>query len=128
MLALWDYLLAQGVTLDCYFDANTVYVLREFAGEQSALFTKITEDGPWSDDFHVVPSGTQADEWILRHAKAEGSEVVSNDHFKDRARKNPWIWKRRHEFSVTNDCLALPSLNIAIAVSPDPAAYLQRHC
>ena len=124
VLALCAYLEAEGAEVVCYFDANISYLLKESRGDQLAVFEQLVLDPWWSERLQVVPSGTDADEWILKRAKADGALVISNDKYRDRARKNRWIWKRRHAVLGCRDRLLLHSLGLEVPVLALPGAYL----
>jgi hypothetical protein len=121
VLALASYLRRNGADYHCYFDANLGYLLRDFCPEALVSFERVTTSQPWSKQFETVPSGTQADEWILARAKKEAADVISNDRFRDRARAHRWIWKRRHAFTISAGRMRIPSLDANIAL-PETAA------
>jgi hypothetical protein len=110
VIALVSYLRCNGAGYHCYFDANLGYLLRDFCPEALVSFERVTTSPRWSNHFETVPSGTEADEWILARAKKEGAEVISNDRFRDRARAHRWIWKRRHGFVIAAGRMRIPSL------------------
>lgn len=124
VLALCDTLHKCGATFDCFFDASTRYIIQDHRADQLDAFDRITDPALASTHFYVVPSGTQADEYILRQAKNDGSDVISNDKYRDRAKHYRWIWKRRHHFEIKDGHLTLPSLELAIAVLPKAEEYL----
>ena len=116
VLALCEHFRASGESFLCFFDANTAHILGEYAADQRAVFEAAFAEPRWADRLFVVPSGMEADEWILRRAKADGADVISNDKFRSRARDHRWIWKRRHGLVGARECLTLPSLGLAIPV------------
>jgi hypothetical protein len=124
VLALCNHLRECGDAFICFFDANTGYLLQERSSEQSAVFQQIICDPRWSGNLRVVPGGTEADEWILSSAKSEGAEVISNDKYRDRARDNRWIWKRRHPLLGTRQTIVLETLGMEIPVLPTATDYL----
>jgi hypothetical protein len=124
LLALCDCLRSRQETFVCYFDANTEYLLEAQSPEQAEVFQQLIRVPPWSRDLHVVPGGVEADELILRSAKAAGADVVSNDKFRDRAREHRWIWKRRHPLVATRETLILETLGLEIPVLPAAVDYL----
>lgn len=123
-LGVHRYLSEQSALSQTYFDANTAYALGNHNAEDARIFEHII--GGLDTVFHgeCVPSGTPADIQILQDAKANKSEVISNDKFRDRARANPWIWKRRHAFQKTGDAILIPSLDASIEILPNAADYL----
>lgn len=123
VLALCSYLRKQGAFFVCFFDANTSYILRDYGGEQAEVFERFLLRPYWSECFQVVPSGTDADEWILQRAKAEGADVISNDKYRSRARDNRWIWKRRHGLVGTSDSLMIETLDLKLPVLPGAGEY-----
>jgi hypothetical protein len=126
VLAVADYLALNGGEFHCFFDANTPYLLREFSPPQFEAFEKITREAPWSARYQLVPSGSEADQWILARARKEHADVISNDRFRDRARKNRWIWKRRHGLRIADGCMTLASLEGSFAVLPSVEEYLSK--
>lgn len=124
VLALCTYLADRGADPVCYFDANIRYILGDSGGDQLAVFEQLEATPWWSDALQVVPSGTDADAWILQRAKADGARVISNDKYRDRARKNRWIWKRRHAVVGCRDRLLLQSLGWEVPVLASAGEYL----
>lgn len=111
VLALAHFLSDNGGKVSCFFDANTPYLFSDTRSEQRSCFNRLTTEQPWAPFFTVVPSGTQADQWILELARQNGADVISNDRFRDRAKAHRWIWKRRHGLKVSAGCLILSDLN-----------------
>jgi hypothetical protein len=126
VLAICDYLEENGGEFECFFDANTRHIIKDYKCDQVEAFDKFTSEEPWSEHVHVVPSGTQADQWILKRAKRDGSDVISNDRFRDRAKENKWIWKRRHAMLIVEGRMTLPSLDADFSVLPSAGEYLQK--
>ncbi|WP_439102442.1 NYN domain-containing protein [Congregibacter sp.] len=124
VLAIAQHLGKNGGSFTCFFDANTSYLFRDGRPEQLACFEQLISEQPWAEHFRVVPSGTQADPWILEHAKEEGADVISNDRFKDRAKAHRWIWKRRHSLEVVDRKLCLPTLETSLELLALPEDYL----
>lgn len=124
VLALTHYLCENGATVCCFFDANTPYRFRDARSEQWSCFEQVITEQPWAETFRLVPSGTEADQWILELAKQQGAAVVSNDRFRDRAKSHRWIWKRRHGVKVIEGKLVLASLSAFIELLPQPEDYL----
>jgi len=124
VLALCAHLRRRGDNFVCFFDANTGYLLRDHGGDQFEVFQQLLSDPRWSACLQVVPSGTEADEWILKRAKSDGAEVISNDKYRSRARKNRWIWKRRHSVLGTRESLLIETLGLEIPVLAAAVAYL----
>lgn len=128
VLAVAHHIVDNAGVVSCFFDANTRYLFRDKREEQQACFKRLTTEEPWANFFQIVPSGTQADPWILAQAKKHHCEVISNDRFKDRARAHRWIWKRRHGLLLSNDRLQLPSLNVSLELLSQPEDYLPGLC
>jgi hypothetical protein len=124
LLALCEALRRRGYSFVCFFDANTGYILEANAGEQAEVFQQVLVDPRWSASLQLVPGGIEADEWILEHAKAEDADVISNDKYRDRARRHRWIWKRRDALVGERDRLILESLGLEIPVLPLASDYL----
>ena len=124
VLALCKYLKEQGALVACFFDANTSYILKEYSCEQFEVFQQIIGDPLWAECLCVVPSGIEADEWVLKRARSDGADVISNDKYRSRARDNRWIWKRRHPLLGFSDGIVLETLGLEIPVLPTAAEYL----
>lgn len=124
VLALCKYVTKLGSTFTCFFDANMGYILDEYDRQQYEVFQQIMSDPRWSENLCVVPGGTEADEWILRCAKSEGADVISNDKYRSRARRNRWIWKRRHPLVGERQRIVLETLGLEIPVLPAADGYL----
>lgn len=124
VLALCDHLKKLESTFTCFFDANTSYILEEHGGRQCEVFKQVVDDPRWSESLCVVPSGIDADEWILGRAKSDGAHVISNDKYRDRARDHRWIWKRRHPLAGGREKIILETLGVEIPVLSTAAEYL----
>lgn len=122
-LGVHRYLSQQSALSRTYFDANTVYALSDHNADDARVFEHIIGDLTTMFRSECAPSGTPADIQILQDAKANKSEVISNDKFRDRARANPWIWKRRHAFEKTGDAILIPSLDASIELLPNATDY-----
>ena len=96
VLALCNHLRVHGAMYACFFDANMSYTLKEYSREQFEVFQQVTGDPRWSECLHVVPSGTEADEWILRCAKSYGADVIS--------KHSPWRFRCSHPRRNTCSC------------------------
>lgn len=124
LLALIAHIEEQGAESTCFLDANTRYLLKDHRPDQLNAFDRIIDNHPWSERLHIVASGTEADESILARAKRDQSEVISNDKFRNRAKKNRWIWKRRHSVQVRDGYLLIPSLAVVAPVLAKAEEYL----
>jgi hypothetical protein len=124
VVAIADYLGNNGAKISCFFDANTPYLFSNSRSEQRVCFDRLTTESNWAQHFVIVPSGTQADQWILALAKRKSADVISNDRFKDRAKAHRWIWKRRHGMSIVEGRLTLSTLDASIALLAQPEDYL----
>jgi hypothetical protein len=88
----------EGYRIVCFFDANIFYTLQEHGA-----FTKDTRHsvdtlndifGLAADEIYVVPSGIQADRYILNALKyLPISFAVTNDRFRDFAKQYPEVMK-----------------------------------
>lgn len=123
VLAVEDYLLRQGASCHSYFDANLLYALEAGRPEDAEVFQALLSDQHAGHRLSVVPSGTPADVVILADAKARQAEVISNDKFRDRAKGNRWIWKRRHGFIRLGDALGIASLHARIPLRQHAIDY-----
>ena len=124
VLALCSFLDRHGATFVCYFDANTGFILQEHGETQFDVFEQVMREPRWSGRLRVVPGGTEADEWILRRAKSDGADVISNDKYRNRARDHRWIWKRRHPLVGTSERITLETLPLEIPVLSTAEEYL----
>ncbi len=89
---------AEGYRIVCFFDASIFYRLNEhgaFPRDQHhsvALLENIF--GLSADEIYVVPSGVQADKYILDSLKhLPISFAVTNDKYRDYAKKYPTVMK-----------------------------------
>lgn len=123
VLALREYLLSAKRDFVCFFDANTSYLLEAHSPQQSVCYQELLNMTASDSRFIVAPSGTEADELILAEAKRCSGLVLSNDKFRDRAKNNVWIWKRRHNVLAGSLELSVPSLGMRIPVLESAKAY-----
>lgn len=80
LLAVVKVLLDQGIKVECYFDAATRYVaLRKGSQAQMDVYLSLLRRYP--NYFREVPSGEQADDYVLLRANTQGCAVISNDLF-----------------------------------------------
>jgi len=93
-----NHLRDEGYRIVCFFDANIYYTLGKHGafpnGRQHSL--ALLEDifGLWDDEIYVVPSGVQADIYVLNSLKyLPISFAVTNDQFRDSAKKYPTVMK-----------------------------------
>jgi len=83
-----QHLREDGYRVVCFFDANIFYTLRDhgaFAAQQSHDLS-LLEDifGLQAQEIYVVPSGVQADQYILESLRwLPTSFAVTNDRFRD---------------------------------------------
>ncbi len=96
--AIVHQLRAEGYRIVCFFDASIFFRLIEHGAflrnEQHSL--ALLEDifGLRTDEIYVVPSGVQADKYVLDSLKhLPISFVVSNDKYRDYAKKYPTVMK-----------------------------------
>lgn len=88
----------EGYRVVCFFDANIYYTLSKhgaFPAEQHHSLA-LLEDifGLRKDEIYVVPSGVQADIYVLNSLKhLPISFAVTNDQFRDYAKKYPTVMK-----------------------------------
>jgi len=89
---------AEGYRIVCFFDANIYYTLNEhgaFLSDQQHSLA-LLEDifGLSRDEIYVVPSGAQADKYVLDSLKhLPISFAVTNDQFRDYAENYPTVMK-----------------------------------
>ncbi|MEY8099885.1 hypothetical protein AB9F29_21255 [Falsihalocynthiibacter sp. S25ZX9] len=89
---------SQGYRIVCFFDANIFYTLEEhgaFARDKRHSLVMLEDIfGLREDEIYVVPSGFQADRYILEFLKYMPiSFVVTNDKFRDYANQYPTVMK-----------------------------------
>ena len=88
----------EGYRIVCFFDANIFYTLSEhgaFPRHQHHSITMLEDVfGLGTDEIYVVPSGVQADKYILDSLKyLPASFAVTNDQFRDYAKAYPSVIK-----------------------------------
>ncbi|MBL4751857.1 MAG: hypothetical protein JKX71_15000 [Amylibacter sp.] len=88
----------EGYRIVCFFDANIFYTLNKHGAFPSDQYHSVAllEDifGLRADEIYVVPSGVQADKYILDSLKhLPISFAVTNDKFRDYAKKYPTVMK-----------------------------------
>ncbi len=88
----------EGYRIVCFFDANIFYTLKEhgaFPGDQQHSMAMLEDIfGLKADEIYVVPSGVQADIYVLNSLKyLPISFAVTNDQFRDYAKKYPTVMK-----------------------------------
>ncbi len=93
-----NQLRAEEYRIVCFFDANIFYTLSKhsaFPSDQQHLLAMLEGIfGLRSDEIYVVPSGVQADKYILDSLKhLPISFAVTNDQFRDYAKKYPTVMK-----------------------------------
>ncbi|MEB8330815.1 hypothetical protein OO009_15790, partial [Flavobacteriaceae bacterium KMM 6897] len=96
--AIANQLREEGYRVVCFFDANIYYTLHEhgaFPAEERhspALLEDIF--GLHRNEIYVVPSGVQADKYILESLKhLPASFAVTNDQFRDYAKDYAKVMK-----------------------------------
>ncbi len=89
---------AEGYRIVCFFDANIFYTLSEHGAfpsdEKHSLAMLEDIFGLGVDEIYVVPSGVQADKYVLdslNHLPI--SFAVTNDQYRDYAKKYPTVMK-----------------------------------
>lgn len=71
-----------------YFDANVGYVLTGQHMVAPALAVALHVP---AQTVFVAPKGTPADPLFLQHAAQTGARVLSNDRFRDHAKRHKWL-------------------------------------
>ena len=89
---------AEGYRIACFFDANIFYTLNKhgafLSDQQHTLAMLQGIFGLRRDEIYVVPSGPQADKYVLDSLKhLPISFAVTNDQFRDYAKKYPTVMK-----------------------------------
>lgn len=93
-----DLLRSEGYRIICFFDANIFYTLCEhgaFPSEQLHSLAMLEDIfGLKADEIYVVPSGVQADRYILECLKYMPiSFAVTNDRYRDYQSQYPTVMK-----------------------------------
>ena len=108
------------VEFHLYFDASIWAKLEELGTKGGVQFVNHMIDTDRSR-VKIVPSGTQADDFILQRANAEGNHILSHDKYRQQAYRELYPWldnlkesgnKRLHRFDVVNGMLTIPDLYI----------------
>jgi len=89
---------AEGYRIVCFFDSNIFYTLSKHGAflrdQQHSLAMLEVIFGLRTDEIYVVPSGVQADKYVLDSLKhLPISFAVTNDKFRDYAKKYPTVMK-----------------------------------
>jgi len=79
-------LLNNGKTVQCIFDANTIYHLHD---EEKVMYNTLLTD--YRDFFYQVIGGIKADDFVLNLASRFSSAVISNDNFNEYHIAYPWL-------------------------------------
>jgi hypothetical protein len=88
----------EGYRIVCFFDANIYYTISEhgaFGSNQRHSLTMLQDAfGLAPNEIYIVPSGVQADQYILNALKhLPKSFAVTNDQFRDYAKQFPDVMK-----------------------------------
>jgi len=88
---LVNQLRSEGYRIVCFFDANIFYTLKDHGalGEDQRHSTAVLKKtfGLKANEIYVVPSGVQADQYVLNTLKhLPNSFAVTNDKFRDYAK------------------------------------------
>lgn len=104
LLTLLLALRAREWTFKCFFDASTYHVFFDAKlTEQARLYTALCREFP--NSFIEVPSGNQADPYILDYAHSHGTPIISNDLYRDFAATYSWVEQDR-ERRISGVCHA----------------------
>ncbi len=113
LLAMARRFREEGTPYQVFFDASTLYILPE---RERGEYKRLLADYP--DTFLQVPSGTQADDFILQVADAlPDCRVISKDHFREYRDKYPWIAQgnRVIQGMIAGDCVIIPEINFNVS-------------
>ncbi len=95
------------------FDAATPWRVDE-AGK--VLIKRLVDAG----EATIVPGGSQADDYLLLMAEKSDGDIVSNDLFRDKLDRHPWLAgdgkKRVHTALVADGMVVIPDLGICSPV------------
>ena len=113
VLALVDEFSRKSIPFCVFFDASARYHL-ETEIERDIYKHLITND---PNRFVEVPSGTDADDYILAYTKADSRrKIITRDHYKDYTKKYGTITERVIPCVCANDTLLLPQISMEIPV------------
>jgi hypothetical protein len=113
VLALVDELTLQSIPFCVFFDASARHHL-ETQIERDIYDYLITND---PDRFIKVPSGTDADDYILAYTRVDPRrKIITLDRYKDYTLKYGAITERVIPCVCANDTLLLPQINMEISV------------
>lgn len=120
----------QKFTYKCFFDANTMYVLKESGLlDEAKAYRELLRD--FYDVFIEVPGKTRADDFILDYAHKHGTPIISNDQYRDFAKKYAWIENssgRRVPFKAHSSTVQLVSLDMEAKVPASLSPALNEYC
>lgn len=111
LAAILAALKAAGRTPVTIFDAATSFKVAE---DGKALIQRLVD----ADEAFIAPGGSQADDHLLLMAEKCGGDIVSNDLYRDKAERYPWVvgdgkgGKRVHAAMVANGLVLIPDLGI----------------
>ena len=114
VLALADEFTRRSIPYCVFFDASTPH--QHLANKQELKIYKhlIKND---SNRFGEVPSGTDADEYILEYTKGDSRrKIITLDHYKDYTKKYGVTTKKVVRCMCVNDSLLLPDIGMTIPV------------
>jgi uncharacterized protein YegL len=102
-----------------YFDAT----MRYQKNLEQDKFEQLLKDDP--EHFVMIPAGIRADDFILQHADRTGSNVISNDCFRDFAKQYSWVGDRSRFYRgmVIKNRIMIPNLQIDSEFSLDDNLY-----
>lgn len=84
LVLVTDALCRRGFEPIIFLDASTRHHLKEPSLDQHAFADAL---GLPPDQITLCPAGTEADEFLIKYARAESLPIVSNDRFGDRAQQ-----------------------------------------
>jgi len=120
LLGLLIALHRRGYSFKCFFDSPTFFTLKKRAlFGQAEAYGRLCREFP--DQFVVTPFGTDADEYILAYSNCRGTQIISNDRYRDYSEKYPWVksdGQRRIPFLKHSNSIQVVHLGIE-AVIPE---------
>lgn len=124
LFKLMIHLLQEGNTVQCIFDANTIYHLH---GEEKQMYNSLLTD--YRDFFYQVIGGIKADDFVLNLASRFSSSVISNDNFNEYHTSYPWLQREARPQRLFkggtpiiggDKLLLIPDLSINLVLDQNP--------
>lgn len=93
LLAVIEAILDNGDEFYCVFDASIYYDLKQNGkNNEGSILSDLVNDFP--DNFYIVTGSSRADGVVLHDAEFHERRIISNDIYKDYAKKYLWLSDR----------------------------------